>query len=159
MCIRDRCMWQVLLGVKNVICSRRIHKYLIYEVKWSEEYPLTGADSGFYVTGTNSAEVVGFWRVFSIIEAFLAATLKHFKDVINLIQTIILLKNKIKIVNQTQMGKDNSLVERQTFSSEFHLPKRRSIYGFGTPPLSLSLCPSFKRGRTSLSPPSGSATV
>ena len=43
------------------------------------------------------------------------------------------------------MGKDNSLVERQTFSSEFHLPKRRSIYGFGTPP-SLSLSVPLLRG-------------
>ena len=52
------------------------------------------------------------------------------------------------------MGKNNNLVERQTFSSEFYLPKRSSIYGF-------SICRSlslFRGGRTSPSPPSGSAT-
>ena len=41
------------------------------------------------------------------------------------------------------MAKDNNLVERQTFFSEFHLPKWFSFYRFGNPPppppLSLSL--------------------
>ena len=47
-----------------------------------------GADPGFCVRGDESRREGGgveFYRVFSIIEAFLAAILKHFKDVINLI--------------------------------------------------------------------------
>ena len=55
--------------------------------------------------------------VFSIIEVFLTATLKHLKDVINLIYTIIILKDKIKVVYHSQTGKENNLVERQTFST------------------------------------------
>ena len=48
----------------------------------------------------------------------------------------------------SQMGKDNNLVIRQTFCREFHLPKRRSIWGFGNSltPLSLSLYLSLSRG-------------
>ena len=57
------------------------------------------------------------------------------------------------------MGKDNNLVERQTFSSEFHLPKRRSIIiytGSGSHPslfLSLSLYLFFRGGERRLRPP------
>ena len=56
------------------------------------------------------------------------------------------------------MGKDNNLVERQTFSSEFHLPKRSSIYGFWNPrsvdlSLSLSLSLSLEVGERLLRPP------
>ena len=79
--------------------------------------------------------------------------------------------NLKKVVYHSQMGKDNNLVEMQTFSSEFHLPKRRSIYGFGNCrdqslslyllPLSLFLSFSlslFRGGERLLHPPSGSAT-
>ena len=45
--------------------------------------------------------------------------------------------SSIEVAYPSQIGKDN-LVERQTFFSEFHLPKRGSIYGFGNR-LSLSL--------------------
>ena len=57
------------------------------------------------------------------------------------------------------MGKANNLVQRHTFSSEFHLPKpfkRRSIYGFEnctSPSLSLS-----QKGAKETFAPSGSAT-
>ena len=100
------------------------------------------------------------WQVFIIIEAFLAATLKRFKDVMNFIRTMIFLKYKIKVVYHIQMGQDNNLVERHSLSSEFHMLKWNNIYGFRNINLSLDcLIFSGKRGgHTSTLPPSGPAT-
>ena len=53
-----------------------------YKLKRSQTEELSGAGPGFCVGGGGGGV---FLQVFSIIEAILTATLKHFKDVINLI--------------------------------------------------------------------------
>ena len=124
------------------------------------EFPLhntcisTGTDPWFCVSGSGDRlqgpggmKPPRSWQVFRIIEAFLAATLKRYKDVMNFIRTMIFLKYKIKVVYHIQMGQDNNLVERHSLSSEFQMLKWSNIYGFGNINLSLDcLIFSGKRG-------------
>ena len=52
---------------------------------------------------------------------------------------MIFLNYKIKVVYQNQMVKDNNLVERQNFSSDFIYRNEVVFTGTGTVDLSLSL--------------------